>query len=198
MFPFLTVFIIFLLVVYAIRARNTHKRERIVAAFWEREEEAMHTPAKDLSQAPYVKVPVDNFPIGVCDEDDLMLMEEELLELSGKPLLNLNGMTNTDIRIEYGTSNFDTITAMGEDFDRLIMLLCDYAKGLLENDFMQEAVTVLEYGVSIGSDVSENYTLLGECYRSQEMYDKLARLTDTVEHSSLPLKESVIRELKES
>ena len=181
--------------VYAIRAYNTHKREKIVAAFWEREEEALHTPAKDLSQVSYVKVPVDSFPIGECDDDELMLMEEELQELSAKPLLNLNGMTNTDVRITYGTPNFDAVTAMGEDFDRLIVLLCDYAKGLLEHELISEAIVVLEYAVSIGSDVSETYTLLGECYSESGRKDALAGLIETVEQSSMPLKESVIRTL---
>ena len=198
MFPFLTVFIIFLLVVYFYRAHNTKKREERVAAFWAREEEAKHTPAKDLSTVEYIKVPTDRFPIGALDDDDLMLIEEELVELADKPLLNLNGMTNTDIKIAYGTANFDAISAMGDDFDRLIVLLCDYAKGLIENGMEPEAIEVLEYGRQIGSDVSENYTLLGECYRSQNMEEAYASLVQFVEASDLPLKQSILEGLGNS
>ncbi len=195
MFPFLTVFIIFLLVVYFYRAYNTKKREKIVAAFWEREEQAKHTPAKDLSQAGYITVPIDSFPLGRCDSDEVMLIEEELLRLSKKRLLNLNGMTNTDVRIEYGTSNFDAVCAMGEDFDRLIVLLCDYAKALIENGFTKEACVVLEYGADIGSDVSENYTLLGECYHENSMDLQLDELIRRVEESEIIRRQSVLEQL---
>lgn len=194
-FPFLTIFIILLLAYYFRRATLTKRREEREAAFWAREDEAEHTPAKDLSTVEYIKVPLERFPIGETDSDELMLMEEELEELAKKPLLNLNGMTNTDVKIEYGTANFDTVTAMGEDFDRLIVLLCDYAKGLIEEGLEKEAIAVLEYGVEIGSDMSDDYTLLGECYRSLGMTDELAKLRQTVEASELPLKGKILQEL---
>ena len=191
-FPFLTVFIIFLLLYYVRRTTLTRRREEREAAFWAREEEAEHTPAKDLSTVAYIQVPLDRFPIGQSDEDELMLIEEELEEVSRKRLLNLNGMTNTDVKIEYGTANFETIVAMGEDFDRLITLLCDYAKGLIEADMEKEAIPVLEYGVEVKSDLSDNYTLLGECYRSLGMEEELAALRQTVESSELPLKDKIL------
>ena len=194
-FPFLTVFIIFLLAYYVRRTSLTRRREEREAAFWAREEEAEHTPAKDLSEVSYITVPLSEFPFGESDSDELMLVEEELEELSKKPLLNLNGMTNTDVKIEYGTANFDTVIAMGEDFDRLIVLLCDYAKGLIEMGMEKEAIPVLEYGVKIGSDMSDDYTLLGECYRSLGMADKLAELRQRVEASELPLKGKILQEL---
>lgn len=194
-FPFLTIFIILLLAYYVRRTILTRRREEREAAFWAREEEAEHTPAKDLSTVKYIKVPLERFPIGKVDSDELMLMEEELEELAKKPLLNLNGMTNTDVKIEYGTANFDAVTAMGEDFDRLIVLLCDYAKGLMEEGLKKEAVAVLEYGAEIGSDMSDDYTLLGECYRSLGMEDELVKLRETVEQSELALKGKILQEL---
>lgn len=197
MFPFLTVFIIFLLVVYFYRSYNTHKREKIVAAFWEREEQAKHAPAKDLSKVEYVKVPLEAFPIGECDSDEVMLIEEELLRISAKPLLNLNGMTNTDVKIEYGTANFDAVCEMGEDFDRLVVLLCDYAKGLMENDLTQKACVVLEYGRDIDSDVSENYTLLGECYLDNGMHSEFDELVSFVGESDLMRKEMILERLND-
>ena len=194
-FPFLTVFIIFLLAYYVRRTSLTRRREEREAAFWAREEEAEHTPAKDLSALDYIKVPLEQFPIGASDADEVMMIEEELESLASKPLLNLNGMTNTDVKIEYGTANFNAIIAMGEDFDRLIVLLCDYAKGLIEEGMERETIPVLEYGVAIGSDLSDDYTLLGECYRSLGMADELAGLRQKVEASELPLKEKILQEL---
>ena len=196
-FPFLTVFIIFLVITY-IRRESLSKRQRErEEAFWAREEEAAHTPAKDLSTLRTIEVPLARFPIGRIDDDDLMMIEEELISLSKRRIMNLNGKTNTDIKIEYGTANFDVVSRMGEDFDRLIMVLCDYAKGLMQGGYDREAVAVLEYGAQIGSDISANYTLLGECYHALGRDDELERLKEEVRASELPLKESILAQLEQ-
>ena len=197
MFPFLTVFIIFLLVTYLRREQLRNKQKKREEAFWAREEEANMAPPKDLSQIEYVKIPLELLPIGQVDDEDLAIIEDELLELSEKPILNLDGKTNTDVKLEYGAANFGAISDMGENFDRLIMLLCDYAKALIEGGHENEALPVLEYGAGIGSDISANYVLLGECYRSLGMEEELEKLKEMVEASGLPLKERILSELNE-
>ena len=194
-FPFLTVFIIFLVVTYARREMISKRQREREEAFWAREEEAEHTPAKNLSEIETIKVPLSSLPIGAVDDDDLMLIEEELAALSKRPILNVNGMTNTDIKLTYGTANFDAVSQMGENFDRLIMLLCDYAKELIQGGHNEEAIAVLEYGAEIGSDISANYVLLGECYHSLEKDEALTRLKERVAASELPLKESILAQL---
>ncbi len=194
-FPFLTVFIILLIAYHIRRTTLTRRREKREEEFWAREKEAENAPAKDLASLEYIRIPLERFSFGVVDDDELMMLEEELKALSQKPLLNLDGMTNTDVRLDYGAANFDAVTQMGEDFDRLIVVLCDYAKGLIEAEREDLAVRVLEYGVEIGTDISANYTLLGECYRQMGQEEQLAKLKEKVEALQLPLKESIIRQL---
>lgn len=194
-FPFLTVFII-LLIAYSIRRTTlTRRREQREEAFWAREKEAEHAPARDLSTLEYIRVPVERFSFGAVDDDELSMLEEELLTLAKKPLLNLDGRTNTDVRLDYGAANFDAVSQMGEDYDRLIVVLCDYAKGLMEAGREDLASGVLEYGVEIGTDISANYTLLGDCYRHAGEEAKLAGLRSKVEASQLLLKDSILRQL---
>ncbi len=196
MFPFLTVFIIFLLVTYVRREMLRKRQREREEAFWAREEEAQHVPPKNLSDLEYVHLPLEELPIGVFDDDDLMLIEDEICSLSKQRILNINGKTNTDIKLLYGTANFDAVCAMGENFDRLVMLLCDYAKELILKDKKKEAAAVLEYGVRIGSDISANYTLLGECYLSLERTEDLEKLKSYVAESTLPLRQKITDELE--
>ena len=195
MFPFLTVFIIFLLVTYARREMISKRQRDREEAFWAREAEAEHTPAKNLSEIEYIPVPLSELPIGQMDDDDIMMIEEELLLLADHPLLNLNGMTNADVKLTYGTANFDAVSQMGEDFDRWIVLLSDYAKALMEAGYEREAVSVLEYGRDIGSDLSANFTLLGECYQNLGEEEKLEQLKEWVAASELPRKQHILEEI---
>lgn len=193
---FLTIFLA-LLIAYAIRrAQLDARRQKREKEFWDREEAAKHAPAIDLSTVDYIKVPLDSFPIGEVDDDEIMLIEDELREISTLRMLSIGDKTNTDLKLEYGTSNFEKVTEYGERFNRLLTLLCDYAKGLIEGGREDLAVNVLEYGVDIGSDISANYTLLGDIYSNLGYSDRLGELISKVEASSLLLKDSILRELR--
>ena len=111
-FPFLTVFIILLIAYHIRRTTLTRRREKREEEFWAREKEAEQAPAKDLSSLEYIRVPLERLPLGQVEEDELVMLEEELRELAGKPLLNLDGMTNTDVRLDYGAANFDAVAQM--------------------------------------------------------------------------------------
>lgn len=192
---FLTIFLL-LLIAYAIRrAQLDARREKREKEFWDREEAAKHTPAVNLDEVEYIKVPVERLHIGEVDEDDIMTIEGELLEISSKRMLSISDKTNTDLKIEYGTANFEKVTEYGESFNRLLTLICDYAKSLIEYDREDLAVDVLEFGVEIGSDISDNYILLGDCYNKLGYQDRLSALKVKVEQSSLLLKNAILREL---
>ncbi len=165
-FPFLTAFLIFVLLLAARFAYLRGKREKDAEEFWAREEEANHVPDTDLSELPYIAVPIEEFPIGRYDDDEILSIEETLISISKRRIINITGMTNTEVKLKYGTGNLEVLEEMEEAYNELTVIITDYAKCLMEHDDYEAASLVLEYGVEIDSDVSANYELLGDCYKA--------------------------------
>lgn len=192
MFPFFSVFFIFI-ILFALRLRYlTKKREEREKEFWDREKQADLTPDVDLSGLDYIHVPLDIFPFGFSDDPETEMMEDQITGLSKKPLLNLNGKTNTDLKLEYGAGNLERMQHIGDDFSQLTILISDYAKALIDDKMYDDARRILEYGSSINSDISSNYMLLGDCYMHLGQAEKIEPLKEKVRSLHLLLESKII------
>ena len=163
-FPFLTIFLVFVISLAVRFAYLEKKRKDKEEAFWEKEEAANHVPATDLSKLSYIHIPIEEFPIGRYDDDEIAGIEDGLLALSKKRIINITGMTNTEVKLAYGTDNLEVLSEMEDAYNELTVLLVDYAKSLMEHEDYEAAKRVLLFGLEIGTDVSGNYELLGDCY----------------------------------
>lgn len=167
MFPVLTLFLIFILY-YAYRRSQISKIEaEKETAFWNREQEANTTLKKDIEHLNYITIPLEDFPIGQYPAEDLLEIESELTALAGEKILNLTGISNTDLKLQYGVANLEILSAYDENFTKLVRLLVDYAQILADDSHTEDAVRVLEFGVKIQSDVTQNYLLLAQLYQSR-------------------------------
>ncbi len=159
------------IVILGVRYRYLSKKQKDKEeSYYELEKRADAAPTADLSKLDYIKVPVQDFPFGFSDDPEVCLIEEELLALSKKPLLNLSRRSNTSLKLEFGARNLKKMQVIADDYDRLVVLLCDYAKILMENEMIEEACRVLSFGEDIGSDVSQNKTLLQECREKLDIH----------------------------
>lgn len=194
-FPILPFFLIFLIwLTFRIKSLDA-KQEKTQKDFWDRERAANITPAKDISNLRYITIPIEKFPLNFTDDPKVLEIENELQELSTHKLLNLTGKSNTDLKLEYGVPNFDTMTKIGEDFDRVCVLLNSYAKILKEAGLHTDALEVLEFAVGVGSDISETYTLLADYYRENGQDQKLEFLKSKVSSSEMLLKDSILKKI---
>ncbi len=194
-FPVFTIFFIFVISVTWRISSLERKRAKRDAAFWQKEADAEKAPAKDLSTVNFIHVPLEDFSFGLIKTEEAEMTEEEISSLAARPILNLNGMTNTDIKLAYGADNFDYMNVVGEHFDRLEVLLCDYAKLLMEKGYYAEAIPVLSFAVSENATISSIYTLLGECYDAVGAQEKLVELIATVEQRDLLMKPGILDHL---
>lgn len=85
--------------------------------------------------------------------------------------------------------------SIGEDFDLLTITLKDYGAALIEQGLLADAISVLEFGVAIGTDISQNYNMLGDCYLALGKTDKISYLIEQVESRNLLLAPSILRHL---
>ena len=190
--PFILIFLIWLTFrIKSLDAKQAKQQEE----FWAKERQANITPAKDISNLRYITIPTDKFPLNFSNDEKVIKIEKELLELSTHRLLNLNGMSNTDLKLEYGMPNFETMSQIGEDYDRVCVLLNSYAKALIEADRIDDAESILEFAVGTGSDISESYIMLANCYKKRSQNEKLGFLRERITNSTLLLKNHILNNI---
>lgn len=186
--PYPTVIIaIILAILLVVRLRSVSKKQKEdMQSFWDREREAAVAPSVNLDSLPYITIPLDKFPLGLCESEEAAMIEDELKTLATHRLLNLTGKTNTELRLTYGAANIKTMQNIADDFDRVTVLLVDYAKALLEEGHTDGAETVLAFGANEKTDMRSNYTLLADIYEGQGNAAKLRALADIVESLDHP------------
>lgn len=194
---FLGLFIFFVCMFAYLRHKSTAAEEAAAESFWNRENEANHTRRKDISGLPYITIPLADFPMGIYDNPELKKYEETLQSLAGQKILNLGGKTNTDLKLEYGVANLETLCACDENYTTLCRTIYEYAECLKKLGHDAEAVRVLEYGISRGSDHSGNYRMLADYYLNARDSAALDRLLASARALESPRQSAIVALLEE-
>ncbi len=129
--------------------------------------------------------------------EELASVEQEICALSDSRILNLTGISNTELRLAYGTANLDPLTAYDQNFTTLIRALQKWGTLLSSAGKQKDAVTVLSYAVSIGSDIAATYALLARLYKEQGEYHKIEELKESAETLTTLMKPSILRDLEQ-
>ena len=198
MFPFLTAFMIFIVVTTILRTKATRDEKARTEAFWNRENEANNTRRADLSLLSYYSFPCETLP-AFPEDPELSPAYEELTSLCKKRMLNLNGLSNTDLKLKYGPQNLEELTVYGDNFAALESALLSYGKLLNEKGKRQDAEKVLEKGIALPTELMENYELLAAWYREEGADRKLQGLKSMAEANLQGYaKDAVIKALSDS
>lgn len=189
-------FVIILLSLFNLfRNRSRRSMKESQDAFWEKEQRANQTRKQDISHLDYIQIPLNTFPIGKYGDDKLSEFEQTLHTLSSRKILNLSGISNTDLKLQYGAANLPVLSDCDTQFTTLARTLSAYGEQLAALGHWQDAVHVLEFGVACKTDISKNYTLLGTLYREHNQTDKLNELIEIVRSSDMLLKNTVLKQL---
>ena len=149
------------------------------AEFWERERAANNVRRKPIDYLDYVKIP-DDLPTDLLpDNIEMPYILSTVEMLRGQKILNLTGFTNTDLKLEYGTANITELSTYDENFTTLVTTFQKWADVLLDNNYEEEAVKLMEYLVSVNADIGKTYRLLAKYYVTNKMPDKLASLKES-------------------
>lgn len=194
-FPFLGLFLLLIFVLaYQIRKTN-HKQKQADEDFWAREVEANHVRRQDISGLSYITIPFEKFPINLCDDEEVKSYEADLKELSGKKILNLTGISNTDLKLQYGPANLPVLSDYDQNYTTLARTLVKYADCLIKRGYEAEAVPVLEFAIETGSDISATYTMLADYYQKHGNSEGLANLREHAEQLTSLMKQPILDKL---
>ena len=95
--------IIGMLILYECK-KHSRKSDSAKASFWAREARANTVRRKDISNLNYINIPDSVIPSDISD-DEINEYRTTLLNLQARKILNLSGLTNTDLKEKYGVAN---------------------------------------------------------------------------------------------
>ena len=165
--------------------------------FWEREREADFTPKKDISCLRYIQIDEAALPFDEGDDACEVEIQQKLRELISKKMINLSGISNTELKLEYGRANLDELTEYDQNYNQLISLLNQWGCVLFEKGDYKRAETVLNYALSIGSDISGTFITLAKVYNALNEPEKIPSLIEKADATNSLLKKSTIAHLRE-
>ena len=191
-------FIITLLLVLWIhyqKARTDRSAAQSSEAFWAKEREANTTRKKDISNLDYITVPVDNLPFPETGQEEISDIQKHILNLAAGKIVNFTGISNTDLKLQYGAPNINILMEYDKNYLELVRSLYRYGKLLYERDRKNEAAAVLEYALSIKTDVSANYTLLATIYKEKNEIDRINFVISCAEELTSMTKNTLLSNL---
>lgn len=191
MFLFLPFFLVFCLWLRFEFRKSSNQAEHSKQNRLELEREANFTRKKSIDNLHYITFSEKSIPIIEINDDLIKKYETSLLKFVDRKVLNLSSMSNTDLKKEYGPANLTILSEYDENFSELIRCLHNYALRLHELDYTADAKTVLEYAVSIGSDMGSSYRLLADLYKNDNQPEKLQSLIEQTQNLNPLLRDSV-------
>lgn len=220
---FLSSLISFCLLIFLLNKRHSKMEKSMKDAFWKREEEANHTRRKSLDNLPYITIPLEELPLACHITDDTADVrntddaadvrntgdaaaneaiseecKEILRSLSTQKIVNLTGYTNTDLKLSYGTANITCLTEYDQNYTLLVSTLQKWAEALYRGGAKKECRQVLEYAVSVGTDVSHTYFLLADLYDEEGENDLKCSLIEKASGLSSLSSKVIVRTLQGS
>ena len=195
--PIFTTFVVFALFVKIISTKNTKTFAEQNQSFLEKERKANCVRRKPIDDLPYITVPIASLPLDCLEDENAKEYSRVLREVAEKKILNLTGISNTDLKLQYGAPNISFLMEYDQNYTVLVRNLAFLAEKYVESGLQPEARTLLEYGVSIASDVKKNYELLGRIYADRGEYSKIRSLMEKAEILNSLSKGPIIRCLKE-
>ena len=168
-------------------------------SFWDREAEANNTRRKSLEQLSYITIPpsilsLTGIPGNVRMEECLELLST----LSSQKIVNFTGLTNTDLKIQYGAPNINLLMEFDQNYTLLVRTLQSLAEELFRAGKTSDARMILEFAISTRTDVSQSYFLLADIYEQDGESSKKEELIQAAEELNTVMKSAIVRTLQES
>lgn len=198
-FLFVIAVLIFAWVIQHNVKKNTGNDKEKIASYLKRDTDANFARRKDISNLSYIQIPFDKLPLDITLKDPNMQSkiaeyQKNIRDMKEKKMLNLSGISNIELKENYGTANLELLTIYEGNYSNYIRTLSLYANAIF-SEYPVEAVQLCEYCLEIGTDISSTYTLLGGYYLSHGNQDAFQHLYECVPDSETIAGKIIINKL---
>lgn len=201
-------FIVFCIwLAYEIKKTRRKERQR-EQSFWDLEEKANSTRRKSLENLNYVTLPAgilsmaehmeQNFGNDVTILSRVRECFDILHSLSSLKIVNFTGLTNTELKLEYGAPNITLLTEYDQNYTLLVRTLQTLAEEFYKAGLFSQAKEILEFAVFTRTDVRQSYFLLADLYVRDGRPEKIEELIAAAKDLNTVMKSTIVRTLQES
>ena len=207
-YPIFGIFVIFVLWQAYERKKADKLSAKASEDFWQRESDANNVRRKPLDNEDYITIP-DEILVetllpdyqNLSDEEsvkELSSINDTLASLKDKRILNLTGLTSTDIKEAYGVANLNTVSEYDDNYTLLVKTIARYCEILVSLNCQNQATVVLEFGIDILTDITVNYKLLVGLYTESGQTEKIEHLKEVANKLNSLNKNVILDILKSS
>ena len=176
--------------------KSHKKQKRNSQKFWDREEKANHTRNKDICHRPMFSPAKSRIPMPASTDENVTYYQNRVCASLEQPMMDLSGYTNTDLKLAYGTGNFNTLSEYDRNFNDFLMNMTNLGKAYFSAGYFADAAAVYKLCIESGSCRHSDYKALAETYTAMGTPGKISELISEAETSELPRKASLIRQLR--
>lgn len=192
-----TSFFIFSAIVFFGLQRTKRLERKIEQEYWDKEYRANSTRKKSLEGLEYITIPDEILHMTPENMDeDINSYLLDLHEMSEYKIVNLTGISNTDLKLKYGTANITVLSDYDFHYTNMVTTLQRLAEKLYENEEYMLAKTVLEFAVSTRTDISKSYYMLAEIYNILGYKEKVAELINRAQLVNSIMRQNIIDNLQ--
>ena len=112
------------------RKKDEREKNNSRKRCWEKEAEANSVRKKDITFLNYIDIPLESLPFIHTDDDELNEYQNIVKDLAGKRILNLGGISNTDLKLEYGPANLPELMQYDDNYNTLTATLAKWGSRL--------------------------------------------------------------------
>lgn len=194
--PIFTTIVITFGIIWIYMKITTNNIGKDTEKFMDREIRANKVRKQPLDSLEYITVPIEKIPRpDDYPNERICELTGILMELSTKTIVNLTGISNTDLKLTYGAPNLPLLTEYDQNFTTLCTTIYDLGCEYLAVGLKTTAVTVLNVGVDLGTDISKNYLTLAEIYAEEGNFSEIQRLITCADNIRSLTKNSTISKL---
>lgn len=195
-YPFFASFIV-LVILFSIKLHQRREKDaKQYENFWAEEARANATRRKSLDGLDYISIPFDTLPTQLLiDNESVSEYLDTLHTLSERPIVNLTGYTNTELKLMYGAPNIDILIAYDQAYTVLARTLNDWGELLHKEGYDREALEVLEFAISTRTDVIATYVTLSQIYTDLNQPEKIEHLIAVASELKSLSKNAILKNL---
>lgn len=192
--PILFVLFIILIIVINIKMNKAGKVNRQkLEDYYQREEKAMSVRKQPLDDINLYSIDLNELPFEILKTKDSINIEKDIVRLSTLPMASFKGKDNTDLKLKYGVANLNTLIQYETTYNLMLQRLVEWSSLLKEEGYSSEAIQVLEVGIHLDSDMSQNYLMLLSLYEETNKVDKLKELGQHISKREILRKDLVLQ-----
>lgn len=200
-YPIFGLFLIFVAWQAYERNKSTKQSKAASDDFWTRESEANSIRKANLDNENYITLTddmlIENLWPDYAVDEELSRCSEILKTLMNKRILNLAGMTTTDIKLKYGVANLNELSTYDDNYILMVQTLAAYGTRLMNLQNKEAAIKIFEFGIDSLTEISTNYKHLATLYTEKNQPEKIDHLIEIAGSLNSLMKPSIIRSLEE-